>query len=43
MCCVPRFWEKVYAGVKEKIEAMSRLQKMMINRSLKIGKARNLK
>ena len=43
MCCVPRFWEKVYAGVKEKIEEMSRLQKMMINRSLKIGKARNLK
>lgn len=43
MCCVPRFWEKVYAGVKEKIEVMSRLQKMMINRSLKIGKARNLK
>lgn len=43
MCCVPRFWEKVYAGVKEKIEEMSRLQKMMINRSLKIGKTRNLK
>lgn len=43
MCCVPRFWEKVYAGVKEKIEAMSRLQKMMIRRSLKIGKTRNLK
>lgn len=43
MCCVPRFWEKVYAGVKEKIEAMSRLQKMMIRRSLRIGKTRNLK
>lgn len=43
MCCVPRFWEKVYAGVKEKIEEMSRLQKMMIRRSLRIGKIRNLK
>lgn len=43
MCCVPRFWEKVYAGVKEKIETMSRLQKMMIRRSLRVGKARNLK
>lgn len=43
MCCVPRFWEKVYAGVKEKIEEMSRLQKMMIRRSLRIGKTRNLK
>lgn len=43
MCCVPRFWENVYAGVKEKIEEMSRLQKMMIRRSLRIGKTRNLK
>lgn len=43
MCCVPRFWEKVYAGVREKIEAMPRLQKMMIRRSLRVGKARNLK
>lgn len=43
MCCVPRFWEKVYAGVREKIEAMPRIQKMMIRRSLRVGKARNLK
>ncbi len=43
MCCVPRFWEKVYAGVREKIEEMSPLQKAMIRRALKTGKARNLK
>lgn len=43
MCCVPRFWEKVYAGVREKISGMSRLQRLMIARSLRIGKVRNLK
>lgn len=43
MCCVPRFWEKVYAGVREKIEAMPAIQKWIISRALKVGKARNLK
>ncbi len=43
MCCVPRFWEKVYAGVKEKVEEMPRLQQAMIRRALKVGKKRNLK
>lgn len=42
MCCVPRFWEKVYAGVKEKISGMGKIQQMMVRRSLKCGKARNL-
>lgn len=42
MCCVPRFWEKVYAGVKEKIAGMSALQRVMVNRALKIGHKRNL-
>lgn len=42
MCCVPRFWEKVYAGVKEKIAGMNALQRMMVSRALKIGKRRNL-
>lgn len=42
MCCVPRFWEKVYAGVKEKIASMSPLQRMMVGRAIKIGKKRNL-
>lgn len=43
MCCVPRFWEKVYAGVREKIEGMTRIQKMMISRALSVGKKRNLR
>ncbi|MDE7403378.1 MAG: long-chain fatty acid--CoA ligase [Muribaculaceae bacterium] len=43
MCCVPRFWEKVYAGIREKLEEMSRLQRLMVARALRTGKARNLK
>lgn len=43
MCCVPRFWEKVYAAVKEKIAGMSSFQRMMISRAVKCGKIRNLK
>ena len=42
MCCVPRFWEKVYAGVKEKIENMGKLQKAMVRRAIKCGERRNL-
>ena len=42
MCCVPRFWEKVYAGVKEKIAGMGKIQRMMVARALKTGKRRNL-
>lgn len=42
MCCVPRFWEKVYAGVKEKISKMSPMQRMMVTRAIKVGKRRNL-
>ena len=42
MCCVPRFWEKVYSGVKEKIEKMGKLQKTMVRRAIKIGERRNL-
>ncbi len=42
MCCVPRFWEKVYAGVKEKIASMSRFQRMMVSRAIATGHKRNL-
>lgn len=42
MCCVPRFWEKVYAGVKEKIAGMGKFQQMLVNHSVKVGKRRNL-
>ncbi len=42
MCCVPRFWEKVYAGVKEKIAAMSPMQRTLVNRAISVGRRRNL-
>lgn len=42
MCCVPRFWEKVYAAVKEKIASMGPVQRIMVKRALKIGRRRNL-
>ncbi|MCH5242270.1 MAG: long-chain fatty acid--CoA ligase [Muribaculaceae bacterium] len=42
MCCVPRFWEKVYAGVKEKIEKMGKFQRSLVKRAIKIGERRNL-
>lgn len=42
MCCVPRFWEKVYAATKEKIQSMSSLQKMMVKRAVRVGKRRNI-
>lgn len=42
MCCVPRFWEKVYAGVKEKLEKMGKIQKAMVRRAIKVGERRNL-
>jgi len=42
MCSVPRFWEKVYTGIQEKIEHMSGIQKMLVRRALKVGAKRNL-
>ncbi|MCD8393754.1 MAG: long-chain fatty acid--CoA ligase [Bacteroidales bacterium] len=42
MCSVPRFWEKVYQAVQEKIGKMSRFQRMMVARALRIGRKRNL-
>ncbi|MCH5229183.1 MAG: long-chain fatty acid--CoA ligase [Muribaculaceae bacterium] len=42
MCCVPRFWEKVYAGMKERIEKMNKLQRAMVKRAIRCGEKRNL-
>jgi len=42
MCCVPRFWEKVYLAVREKINGMSRFRRLMVARALKVGKRRNI-
>ena len=42
MCSVPRFWEKVYMGVLEKIETSSPLQRRLFNHALSIGKKHNI-
>lgn len=42
MCSVPRFWEKVYAGVLEKIDETTGLKKMLMLDALKVGKAHNI-
>lgn len=42
MCAVPRFWEKVYAAVHEKIASMSPVARMMVNAALKVGRKRNI-
>ncbi|MCF0195722.1 MAG: long-chain fatty acid--CoA ligase [Bacteroidaceae bacterium] len=42
MCAVPRFWEKVYSGVLEKINSSSAMQKNIMLDALRIGKAYNV-
>lgn len=42
MCCVPRFWEKIYAAVKDKIAAMSPVQRMLVGHAVRVGRRRNL-
>lgn len=42
MCAVPRFWEKVYAGVQEKIRTSSPMQRKMLEDALNVGKAYNV-
>lgn len=42
MCSVPRFWEKVYAGVQEKIAGETGLKKSLMLDALRVGKAHNI-
>lgn len=42
MCSVPRFWEKVYAGVNEKLDEMTGFKKILVNRALKVSRRRNI-
>ena len=43
MCSVPRFWEKVYTAVQEKIGGMTGLKRWMVDRALRVGAERNLR
>lgn len=42
MCSVPRFWEKVYAGVQEKINETAGLKKALMLDALKVGREHNV-
>ena len=42
MCSVPRFWEKVYAGVQEKINETTGLKKKLMLDAIKVGREHNL-
>ena len=42
MCSVPRFWEKVYQGVNEKIDSSKGIMRWLYTDSIKTGKRYNL-
>lgn len=42
MCSVPRFWEKVYVGVKDKIDRATPLQRRIFKKALAIGRRHNI-
>ncbi len=42
MCSVPRFWEKVYAGVNEKIASEKGLKQKLMLDAIRVGKEHNL-
>ena len=42
MCSVPRFWEKAYTAITEKLAAMKGFRKLMARQALKAGMRRNL-
>ena len=42
MCSVPRFWEKVYTGVQEKIEQSGFILRMLFRHAILTGKKHNL-
>lgn len=42
MCAVPRFWEKVYIGVKDKIEKANPMQRKIMLHALAVGRKHNV-
>ena len=42
MSSVPRFWEKVYMGVQEKIESSGAVQRRLFRHALAVGKKHNI-
>ena len=42
MCSVPRFWEKAYATIRDKMSKQSGFKRMLVSRALKVGTERNM-
>jgi long-chain acyl-CoA synthetase len=42
MCSVPRFWEKVYAGVQERIAAEKGMKRALMLDAIRVGKIHNV-
>lgn len=42
MCSVPRFWEKVYSGVRQKIDSSSGLMKWIYTDAIRTGRKHNV-
>lgn len=42
MCSVPRFWEKAYTAIQEKMSRMNAIGRWFCARALKVGRRRNL-
>lgn len=42
MCCVPRFWEKIYTAVVQRINGMSPFGRLMVSRAMSTGARYNL-
>lgn len=43
MCSVPRFWEKVYTAIHQKLNSMHGIRRRILERAIKVGRKRNLK
>lgn len=43
MCSVPRFWEKVFTGIQDKMARVGVVQRAIMKHALRIGRKRNLK
>lgn len=43
MCSVPRFWEKAYAAIQEKLSSATGFRKKLVLKALRVGAARNLR
>ncbi|MDE6334560.1 MAG: long-chain fatty acid--CoA ligase, partial [Muribaculaceae bacterium] len=43
MCSVPRFWEKAYAAIQEKLSKATGFRKKLVLKALRVGAERNLR